>query len=522
MQRIVGTRPGLESRSVIEGAAGSGDLCRAGSVEPSGFELHGEPFDPGADREALTKLALWCQIFSPLVGLEESDRPESLLLDLTGLAPLFGGERALVERLGRAFAERGYRLRAAVADTVGAAWALAHFAGRTGPYRLVPLSSPNASAACCAGASLPGPAAPGSAAPGSSPRRTGEAAFVLVPPGESFDALMPLPVAALRLPDAMTVVLGRLGIERIGPLMRLPRSELASRFDPCLLKRLDQAMAAAAETIAAVRPGAARAVAWEWEFPVDHGGEIERRLGGLIDRLCVLLLDRAEGALELVCRLQCGTAAAVEFRVGLFQPSASPEHLFELVRMQLERVRLAAPVTGVHLQVTASDSLVQRQQKLFADDLCGPDSHRLASLVDRLASRLGRAAVLGVERAAGVLPERAFRYVRLVGLRRRRRAGSRSRSSPLKPLQRPLYILPRPEPVAVVAIAPDGPPVRFRRQGRSHRVARHWGPERIETAWWRGRPVRRDYYRVETTAGNRFWLFRDLDDGQWLLHGMFG
>jgi protein ImuB len=76
--------------------------------------------------------------------------------------------------------------------------------------------------------------------------------------------------------------------------------------------------------------------------------------------------------------------------------------------------------------------------------------------------------------------------------------------------------------IEVVAVAPDGPPIGFRYQRRQQRVVRHWGPERIESAWWRGPSVRRDYYRVETDDGQRYWLFRELKCGQWFLHGDFG
>jgi protein ImuB len=74
----------------------------------------------------------------------------------------------------------------------------------------------------------------------------------------------------------------------------------------------------------------------------------------------------------------------------------------------------------------------------------------------------------------------------------------------------------------VLSIVPDGPPLRFRYRGEDHRVARFWGPERIETGWWRHRPVWRDYYRVETNAGAWFWLFQRRDDGRWRLHGEYG
>ncbi len=103
--------------------------------------FHAEPFDPLAARAALAQLAGWCEQFSPTVGLENAGRenvglkdaglenssPESLFLDVTGLAPLFGGEAALVERMARAFAQRGFTARLALADTIGAAWAVARY-----------------------------------------------------------------------------------------------------------------------------------------------------------------------------------------------------------------------------------------------------------------------------------------------------------------------------------------------------------------------------------------------------------
>jgi protein ImuB len=75
--------------------------------------------------------------------------------------------------------------------------------------------------------------------------------------------------------------------------------------------------------------------------------------------------------------------------------------------------------------------------------------------------------------------------------------------------------------LAVLAVAPEGPPVKFQLAGRDQRILRAWGPERIETGWWRGGCVRRDYYQVETTAGGRYWLFRELNSGRWFLHGKF-
>jgi protein ImuB len=92
--------------------------------------------------------------------------------------------------------------------------------------------------------------------------------------------------------------------------------------------------------------------------------------------------------------------------------------------------------------------------------------------------------------------------------------------------RRPIWMLPRPLPLeplrgGAVAVVSDAPPPRFRLGGTVHAIVQAHGPERIETAWWRGPTVRRDYYVVETESGGRFWLFRRLRDGGWFLHGMF-
>jgi protein ImuB len=70
-------------------------------------------------------------------------------------------------------------------------------------------------------------------------------------------------------------------------------------------------------------------------------------------------------------------------------------------------------------------------------------------------------------------------------------------------------------------VIPGGGPSRLRRAGQEYAVIRWWGPERIETGWWRGQDIHRDYYIVETECGTRWWLFRRRDDGRWFLHGCF-
>ena len=136
-------------------------------------------------------------------------------------------------------------------------------------------------------------------------------------------------------------------------------------------------------------------------------------------------------------------------------------------------------------------------------------------LVDRLSNRLGREAVVRAVPQAEAQPELAFRYEPLAG-----NLPQKTKQPRWKPLPRPLRLESEPIPLEVLSVVPDGPPIQFQFHGL-HRVAQAWGPERIQTGWWRGRYVQRDYYRIETVTGKRFWLFRRLADGKWFLHGIF-
>ncbi len=458
----------------------------------------GEREDPEADRQALEALAAGCQQFSPLVGCEHAAAPESLFFDVTGLGPLLGGEEALARRIVEWFRHRGLEVRLAIADTLGAAWALAHF----GPAEF----------------SDPRPPAP--------------------------DPLSPLPVEALRLPGPTVDLLHQLGLYRIGQLEQLPREDLTSRFGPELLQRLDQAAGRLPETVPALVPPPEFEVRRLLEYPSTRREVIGSLLESAVGQLSQMLLRLDRGALRLDCRLDCEGTKVAELSVGLFQPTASPRHLFELIQMPLERLLLPAAVTGVCLRAPLTAPLPQRQQELFVD-ACEFASHGrlLASLIDRLSSRLGEKAVVRPRLVADAQPELAWRYDSLVDSRGQRRVGRKgdrpifvaghhaergrhkNRDSPQGPAAelppRPLRLLRRPIPLAVVSIAPDGPPLQFTWQAREHRVADARGPERIETGWWRGRPIGRDYYRVATAAGACFWLFRRLRDAKWFLHGAF-
>jgi protein ImuB len=333
-----------------------------------------------------------------------------------------------------------------------------------------------------------------------------------------------LPIAALRLPPGLLETLMQLGVERIETLLAWPREQLRSRFGPELQLRLDQATGLAPEVFDAVEPPISFQVEQLLEFPIAKRDAIEFIVDKLLERLVWMLAVRCAGALRVVCQFACEDRSVVSCEAGLFQPTANLRRLREVVHLEMERLRLPAPATGVSIEAFHAP-LEPRQNVLFDEDRSLNGSRRLAALVDRLAGRLGREAVVRCRLQREVEPELAYREEPLIGNRTERKKPAAKKANerlPWGPFDRPLYLLRQPLPLETLAVVPDGPPIQFRQQGRQHTVARHWGPERIETGWWRNRPAAvRDYYRVETTEGQRYWIFRRRRRGKWFLHGAF-
>lgn len=495
--------------------------------------------DPHADQAALEQLACWCEQFSPIVGFENQAAPgtptpgeqinDCLFLDCTDLAAYFGDEYQLAGLVTKAFDERGYHVRVAVAATLGAAWAFARFA-TTQVHQLQahPIGKGVTNGPDCQASTV----RPTVFFPHGS-------AFRVVSSQATFTALQPLPVAALRLPSSTLSLLRHLGVYRIEQLSRLPRRSLSSRFGDLLLTRWDQALGLVDEALIAHHAPPEFQEDYFFESPTSRRETIQSALEELIRRIAGRLASREQGVVELVCRLRCGTGdrpakedsrqlpvphqSARSLRMGLFRPTACPAHLLQLLRMQLEQLALSVPVEHVVVEATITAPLEHRQRELFVDAVrC--DSQQLIQLINRLSSRLGERGVMRSQLQADAQPEYAYHYLPLTGratggIRRNRRS---FQSASRRQVVRPLHLRASPLPVDVVAIAPHGPPVRLHIHQRRYRIVRHWGPERIETGWWRGPSIRRDYYRIETDSGHWLWLFRHRHDGRWFLHGMFG
>jgi protein ImuB len=247
----------------------------------------------------------------------------------------------------------------------------------------------------------------------------------------------------------------------------------------------------------------------------------------LVDQLARQLVSCDQGAVLLMCVLESIGSPPVSLRVGLLQPSANAGQLLELVELHLEATKLKAEVDRVQLRAAVVGRLGEQQRELFADRWSA-DPHQLAVLVNRLSSRLGCDRVLRAELRESPVPERRVRWGNVMEstaskTRRSRAKRPKENQTEIPNLKSaiPLLLYPVPQAVEVMCVLPGGPPQVVWHGGQREPVIECVGPERIETLWWRGTSVRRDYYRVATQSGNHLWLFQRLIDEKWFLHGIF-
>ncbi|MBL8570153.1 MAG: DNA polymerase Y family protein [Phreatobacter sp.] len=431
--------------------------------------------DPAADRAFLGRLADTCDRYTPLVALDE---PNGLVLDITGCAHLFGGEKTLRTDLHARIEGIGLTVRSAIAGTPEAARTNARFG-----------------------------------------------AAAIVPPGGEADAARPLPVAALEAGAEATLALTRAGLKTIGDLVDRPSELLSARFGEALTTRLARLIGREDRRIAPRRAPPPYLVERRFAEPIGREEDMLATLSLLAGRVGLLLEQRGEGGRRFEASFFRTDGAVRRIAVEAGRPLREAPALQRLFRERIDA--LADPIDPgfgfdlIRLAVVHAEPFATVQASLDGHEQADEDT---AALIDRLAARFGRAGVLRFASLNSHVPERSEAFVPALD------AGPAwPRPGDLPPLERPLQIFDPPQAVETLAEVPDGPPITFRWRRATHQIAHAEGPERIAAEWWRDGPAAftRDYYRVEDSEGRRFWIYRDglygreAEHPRWFLHGLF-
>ena len=474
-----------------------------------------EPADPLADHRALSALADWCGRYTPWTAVDretgyqgEFGGGAGLWLDASGCAHLFGGEKVMLEDLVGRLENLGFSsASAAVAETAGAAWAIARFAGQ----KITVLSG-----------------------------------------GVVATALAPLPVRGLRLPADIAAALRRMGLRRIGDLLTLPRAPLAVRFGEALLRQLDQAMGRLDEPLSPRRPTPAFQARLAFAEPIGRRDDVAAALDHLLVDMCARLQTAHNGArrLELAAYRTDGTVARAA--VGTSRPTRTPGHLRRLFGEKLDSLDPGFGIEVMTLGALVVNPLPPAQARIGLDTEAAR-AESLAQLVDRLGNRLGGNAVVHLAPHPTHIPERACRGIpAMMGFaaspltptlsRWERGAAARAGKGKTADIEdhrsrqpRPVNLLASPEPIEVVAPGAGRPAgaVSLAPHPLSDRPRRGSGADRpgvVACGWRSRRGGAVPHPRLLSGRGQRRPALLDLPRGmlppdrppRWYLHGMFG
>ncbi|WP_340109977.1 DNA polymerase Y family protein [Pikeienuella sp. HZG-20] len=427
-------------------------------------DLATRPADLAREAAALTSLRRWASRYAPMLAVDGSD---GLIADITGVPHLFGGEAALRDDLHARLDRMGFTAASAIAGARGAAHALARNGGG------------------------------------------------IAPEGGLAEGIGHLPVSALRIDGETAAALSRVGLARIRDLIAQPRAPLARRFGPGLMLRLDQALGAQPEAVAAEPDAPHFGVRMTLPEPIGLRTDLMAGLSRLLERLCEKLSLHHMGARRLRLELRRVDREAAHVEIGLARAMRDPDRIAALFARGVEEIETGFGVDAMRLTAHVTEALAPEQLG------GGPTSRRedaLADLFSRLGNRLGFDRVLRLLPAESKIPERSFLLAPAAYSEAEAPPG---RAGP----ERPIIIFP-PEPVTAPGIRrPGHPPASFRWRRMRFTLLRAVGPERIAPEWWLDDPAwrsgLRDYWRVETREGPRLWLFHTPQAPNWSVQGEF-
>jgi protein ImuB len=427
-------------------------------------EIHALNRDPQREQLELERLAEWAGRFTPRVSIEP---PDGVLLEVKGSLRLFGGARALYERVFAELQDRGIHAQLSMAPTATAALCFA---------------------------------------------RQPHAELCIVRSFEELRVrLASLPVTHLRWSAMTQQLLYSMGVYTVGDCQRLPRDGLARRIGAALLNELDQLVGLVPHARRHFVPRERFVTRFDFEMEVAEVARLEYGLQPMLEQLEQFLRTRQAAVqvfkLKLYAHARAQSDPMPPIVVRFAALAWTRAQMWTVLQERLSRVSLSAPVLSMRLY---SSALMPLHEGIHCGDFfirpADRDSQRALRLVERLRARLGEQAVYGLSLAADHRPELAWQKDPNPIF------ASDKTTQAESPSARPLWLLAPPQAMHVVQARPYYHGL----------VEFEQGPERIESGWWDGHDVTRDYYIVRSVIGQRLWIYRERQAPHtWFLHGLF-
>jgi protein ImuB len=330
--------------------------------------------------------------------------------------------------------------------------------------------------------------------------------------------LAELPVGCTAWDGERLRALRALGVSRMGDLFRLPRAGVARRFGAAAVLELDIALARQAAPRRSFVPRERFRERFDFEMEVETAAYLQKALEPLVGRCARFLRERQAGVQTLELRLAHRAPAPTRVRLGLASVTSDEHRLTCVLSQKLSQLELAAPATSMELVSGPLQPLSAVSLDVFArQGGAGGGGDTAPQLVERLRARLGDAAVYGVRSVAEHRPEAAWQRVQELRLSAVLPTGRHQ-----IPSGQPRHEIPsdRPRPVWLLDEPAQLPLAEIRQIIEEPEVVEE-GPERIESGWWDGKGIARDYYIVRRTNGARLWVFQERRSRCWFLHGVF-
>ena len=409
-------------------------------------ELATEPADPMREHALLMALARWADRLSPKVALDGSD---GLALDISGCAHLFGGEAAMGRHCRDLLGALKIESRIGIADTKGAARALARCA-----------DDPIATAAA----------------------------------GGTADALGALPIAGLDLAPQVVQDLRGVGLDTIGQLYAIETAELARRFGIETVRTLAAALGQTPEPLSPLKPATVYAARMTLPEPIGLQADVEQVVERLAESVCERLRTDGKGARLFVLTVRCVDSGDQIVKIGFARPCATVKPILEQLSHPLGRLKIEFGADWFRLAAEQVESTQPLQTVIGRDAGCGEELDRIVST---LGNRLGFDRIRRFVPRESHLPEREFDTVEA--------ANGGEETWTRTPRSRPVRLFLPPEPLRM--LERGRPPHRFQWRNETYETKTAIGPERLAPEWWEAGDHRiRDYWRIQTRSGPRLWL----------------